>query len=106
MVVLRHTGAFSTAYGHLSGFAKGLKPGMRVNQGDIIGFVGATGWATGPHLHYEFRVGGEARNPVAVALPPAEPIPASELAAYRTHSAALVARLDMLGSSQLAALSE
>lgn len=106
MVVLRHTGAFSTAYGHLSGFAKGLKPGMRVSQGDVIGFVGATGWATGPHLHYEFRVGGEARNPVAVALPPAQPIPANELAAYRSHAAALVARLDMLGSSQVAALGE
>lgn len=106
MVVIRHTGAFSTAYGHLSGFAKGLKPGARVSQGDVIGFVGATGWATGPHLHYEFRVGGEARNPVAVALPPAQPIPASELGAYRSHAAALVARLDMLGSSQFAALGE
>ena len=58
-IILKHRGRYSTAYAHLSRFAKGLRKGKRVNQGDIIGYVGSTGLATGPHLHYEFRVNGD-----------------------------------------------
>jgi len=106
IIVLRHSGNYSTAYAHLSSFSRGLRQGMRVAQGDVIGLVGATGWATGPHLHYEFRVGGIARNPIAVALPPAQPVPAGELATYRVHAEPLLTRLDLLGSSDLVALRE
>lgn len=74
LVVLKHRGTISTAYGHLSGFAKGIKRGRRVKQGEVIGYVGATGLATGPHLHYEFRVAGVQRNPLTVPMPRSYPI--------------------------------
>jgi murein DD-endopeptidase MepM/ murein hydrolase activator NlpD len=74
VVMIRHAGTYSTVYAHLSRFGAGAKTGARVRQGDTIGYVGQTGWATGPHLHYEFRIGGEARNPLSLALPTATPI--------------------------------
>jgi murein DD-endopeptidase MepM/ murein hydrolase activator NlpD len=75
VVMLKHRGQYTTVYAHLSRFASNLRSGARVRQGDTIGHVGQTGWATGPHLHYEFRIGGEARNPMSVALPTAVPVP-------------------------------
>jgi murein DD-endopeptidase MepM/ murein hydrolase activator NlpD len=75
-VEIRHGGGITTLYGHLSGFAPGIRNGTRVHQGQPIGFVGATGWATGPHLHYEFRVAGIFQDPLRVALPKAEPVAA------------------------------
>jgi murein DD-endopeptidase MepM/ murein hydrolase activator NlpD len=92
-VVLQHGGAFSTLYAHLSRFAAGMKPGVRVAQGDVIGYVGQTGWATGPHLHYEFRVNNEQRNPMTIALPTAQPLPAASRAAYLERVAVLSAQL-------------
>jgi murein DD-endopeptidase MepM/ murein hydrolase activator NlpD len=74
VIELQHRGAFSTLYAHLSRIAPQVKNGGRVMQGDVIGYVGQTGWATGPHLHYEFRVSGEQRNPLTVALPNGEPL--------------------------------
>lgn len=74
-VEIRHGGGVTTLYAHLSGFAKGIRAGARVRQGDPIGFVGATGYATGPHLHYEFKMGGIHQDPMRVALPKAEPVP-------------------------------
>jgi murein DD-endopeptidase MepM/ murein hydrolase activator NlpD len=82
VVIVRHGGQYSTLYGHLSRFAKGVTAGARVNQGDTIGHVGQTGWATGPHLHYELRVANEPRNPQAIALPVAETVPLSQRGAY------------------------
>ena len=80
-VHIQHRGAFSTIYAHLSRIAPDVKPGARVVQGDVIGSVGQTGWATGPHLHYEFRVDNEPRDPLTVALPNGEPLsPASRSA--------------------------
>ena len=64
LVVLRHQSNYTTWYGHLSGFAKGLRKGMRVAQSETIGYVGATGLATGPHLHYEFRINDVHQNPL------------------------------------------
>ena len=104
LVVLRHTGRTTTLYAHLRGIARGVRPGARLAQGETVGFVGQTGWATGPHLHYEFRVGGEARNPLAVALPAAHPVAAHELPAYRSHATPLIGRLDLLAQSDLALL--
>jgi len=82
VVVLKHDGAITTLYGHMSRFAGGIRAGARVSQGDTIGYVGQTGWATGPHVHYEFRVGNVARNPQTIALPAAEAVPAAQRAAY------------------------
>ena len=91
----RHDGAVTTLYGHMSRFASGLKAGTRVSQGDVIGYVGQTGWATGPHVHYEFRVGDVARNPQTVALPAAEPVPPAQRAAF---AAAIAPATEMLAA--------
>jgi murein DD-endopeptidase MepM/ murein hydrolase activator NlpD len=103
-VIVRHNGQYTTTYAHLSRFAAGIRRGMRVTQGDAVGFVGQTGWATGPHLHYEFRIAGQARNPFSIAMPAAVPVPAHELAAFREEAAPLIARLDLLANSNLALL--
>lgn len=102
VVVLRHQGQYSTVYAHMSRFAQGLKPGLRVAQGDLIGFVGQSGWATGPHLHYEFHIAGQARNPLTIALPVALPIAPRELNAYLGHVQPLLAHLGLLGATRLA----
>lgn len=104
LIILGHPGKYSTAYGHLSGFAKGLRRGRRVIQGEIIGYVGMTGLATGPHLHYEFRVGGAQVDPLKVALPVAEPIAPRLVPAFKAASEPLVTRLDLLRPVNLARL--
>ena len=74
-IEIRHSGGIVTLYAHLSGLAPGVKRGARIRQGQVIGFVGATGWATGPHLHYEFKIAGIHHNPMRVALPKSTPLP-------------------------------
>lgn len=74
LIELRHTNGITTRYGHLSGFARGVRAGARVRQGDVVGFVGSSGLASGPHLHYEFRVNGVARDSRRVALGNGEPV--------------------------------
>lgn len=103
-VILRHGGQNSTLYAHLNHFARGIRRGVRVAQGETIGAVGQTGWATGPHVHYEFRVGGVARNPLTIALPAARPVPAAQMDAFRNHAAELVPQLDLLARTNLALL--
>lgn len=104
LVVLRHQSKYSTHYGHLSGFASGLRKGVRVSQGDVIGYVGMTGWATGPHLHYEFRINDVHQNPLAVALPSAPPLNPAEIVEFRNHAEPLTVRLDQIRSRNLALL--
>lgn len=104
VVILRHRGRYSTLYAHLSRVAPHVRPGTRVDQGDVIGHVGSTGWATGPHLHYEFRVAGRARNPYAIAMPAGEPVPEALLPDFRLHATPLVARLELLATQPLARL--
>jgi murein DD-endopeptidase MepM/ murein hydrolase activator NlpD len=104
LVIVRHQGHYETVYGHLSGFAAGLRKGMRIAQGDVVGYVGATGLATGPHLHYEFRVDGVHRNPLTVALPTVLPLAANQLAQFRDQAQAMLARLEIIRSSNLALL--
>jgi murein DD-endopeptidase MepM/ murein hydrolase activator NlpD len=104
VVVLRHHGGITTAYAHLSGFAGDVRKGARVAQGDTIGFVGATGWATGPHLHYEFRVNNQHRNPLTIAMPAAEPVPADRMGAFNAIAQPLAAQLELLADVRLAAL--
>lgn len=104
LIVLQHQGQYSTAYGHLSGFAKGLHKGSHVNQGDVIGFVGMTGMATGPHLHYEFRVAGVQRNPLSLNIPTAIPLNAQQKAEFAGVAKPLLARLELLRGTNLASL--
>ena len=94
-VELQHGGSYGTRYGHLSRFAKGLHTGQKVKQGDVIAFVGATGLATGPHLHYEFLVNGVQKNSRTVDLPKAEPVPAKERARFVAATKPLVAQLQL-----------
>ncbi|MGZ5036580.1 MAG: peptidoglycan DD-metalloendopeptidase family protein [Usitatibacter sp.] len=75
-IEIRHGSGITTLYGHLSAFAAGIRSGTRVHQGEVIGYVGMTGFATGPHLHYEFKLAGIHQDPLRVALPKADPVPA------------------------------
>jgi murein DD-endopeptidase MepM/ murein hydrolase activator NlpD len=104
LIVLGHHGGYSTYYAHLRNFALGLRAGSRVVQGEIIGYVGQTGWASGPHLHYEFHLHNQNRNPLTMVFPAAQPILAIELAAFRRTAEPLIARLDLLKNSDLALL--
>ncbi|MGB7543403.1 MAG: peptidoglycan DD-metalloendopeptidase family protein [Burkholderiales bacterium] len=104
VIVLRHRGGYSTYYAHLSRFAHGIRRGTRVAQGDVIGYVGKTGWATGPHLHYEFRVNNQYRNPLTIAFPAGQPVPPQQLAAFRQAVGPLAADLDLLKNTDLALL--
>lgn len=101
-IVIKHQNRISTLYGHLSRFAPGLHRGQKVSQGQIIGFVGMTGLATGPHLHYELLVNGQHRDPLKVALPGAASIAKEYKASFFAHSVPLVAQLDLLNASRLA----
>jgi len=100
VVILRHSGQYSTVYAHLSRIA--VRRGQRVEQNDTVGFVGQTGWATGPHLHYEFRVAGVARNPFSIAMPAAAPVAAQDLPAFLDQTRPLVTQLDLLANGELA----
>lgn len=101
-VELRHGGGITTLYGHLSGFATGVRTGTRVRQGDPVAFVGATGWATGPHLHYEFKIAGVHQDPMKVALPKATPVPARLKARFDAEATEAGARVAMVrGNSSL-----
>ncbi len=104
LIIVKHNDQYETAYGHLSNFAKGLKKGSRVNQSDIIGYVGMTGMATGPHLHYELRVNGVQRDPAKVILPTAPPIAKKDASAFQNQAASLIARLDIMRNLYLASL--
>ena len=92
-VVLQHGEQFMTKYLHLSKFARGVKQGNKVRQGQVIGYVGATGWATGPHLHYEFLVNGVHQNPRTVKLPDATPVPPGEIERFEHQVSPLLTLL-------------
>ncbi len=93
-VVIQHGEQFQTKYLHLSKFGSGIKGGTRVRQGQVIGYVGSTGWATGPHLHYEFLLNGVHKNPRTVALPKANPVPRNERGRFNEAATPLLAMLD------------
>ena len=101
-IIVKHSGKYSTLYAHLSRYKKGLKRARTVNQGQVIGYVGKTGLATGPHLHYEFRVNNRHHNPLTVKLPGAENVPPAEMNKFKIHSSYLFALLDTFDSEQLA----
>lgn len=101
-VTISHQGRVTTVYGHLSRFAKGLRRGQRVAQGDVVGYVGMTGMTTGPHLHYEFRVDGQQRDPLRIALPDAQPVNAASMTKFQLAADSLVTRLNLLRNTNLA----
>jgi murein DD-endopeptidase MepM/ murein hydrolase activator NlpD len=96
LVEIEHSRSVVTVYGHLSRFAPGTRVGAHVTQGQVIAYVGMTGLATGPHLHYEYRVNGVFKNPQTVVLPGAEPIDANWRADFLARSAPLLATLDLI----------
>ena len=102
VVMVNHQGRYSTVYGHLSRFANGLHRGQRVSQGELIAYVGSTGLATGPHLHYEFKINGQHYDPLRVALPDARPINALQKAQFQAATSTLSSRLSMLSGNYLA----
>jgi murein DD-endopeptidase MepM/ murein hydrolase activator NlpD len=93
-IILAHNNNVSTLYGHLSRFAKRLHWGTRVEQGQVIGYVGMTGLATGPHLHYEYLSNGVHRNPQTLRLPGGDPLPAESLRKFLNQTAPLLAALN------------
>jgi murein DD-endopeptidase MepM/ murein hydrolase activator NlpD len=101
LVVIQHGERFETKYAHLSSYARGVRVGTRVKQGDIIGYVGSTGGATGPHLHYEFLIDGSHRNPRTVhdQLPKAESVPAEEMPRFLQQSQILLTQLNTITSA-------
>ena len=103
-IVIQHGEQYTTKYLHLSAFGKRIKPGQSVRQGQTIGYVGATGWATAPHLHYEFLVTGVHRNPKTVSLPKALPIAKDELERFRDSVSPVMARLESISGKGYASL--
>ena len=101
-IIVKHGEKYSTLYAHMSRFRKGMKRGQPVKQGQVIGYVGKSGLATGPHLHYEFRMNGVHRNPVTVPLPQADSISVAETDEFRLHSSYLLALLDNPDAALLA----
>lgn len=103
LVIIKHAGGFETKYAHLSKYGNGIKKGRRVRQGDIIGYVGSTGSATGPHLHYEFLMSGVHQNPRTIIdkLPKAESIDSGEMDRFRTQTADLLKRFSDMNGTRL-----
>ncbi len=105
-VIIQHGQGIQTLYGHMNAFAKGMRNGARVTQGEVIGYVGSTGLASGPHLHYEFHVNGQVRNPVTVPLPKAIGIDKTELARFNETTRPLIAKLDQFKSNNRLAVAK
>lgn len=96
LVIIRHGPLYSTAYAHMSRIAPGMRRGTRVAQGELIGYVGNTGWSSGPHLHYEFRVNNEARDPASIVLPQTAALSAAELSRFSQQAADMTHRFAMM----------
>ena len=101
-IIIKHGGRYSTLYAHMSRYKKGMRAGKTVKQGQIIGYVGRSGRATGSHLHYEFRVNGVHRNPLTVRLPNAAPIKKQYRNNFAQIASSLLAQLDMHKQTRVA----
>lgn len=102
MVIIDHGRGYTTRYGHMSSFASGQSVGTYVEKGEVIGYVGMTGLATGPHVHYEFRINGTPKNPETVDLPGAPPLPDTLMAEFKQHIKPLLAQINSLEQIKLA----
>jgi len=103
-IIIKHGSAYSTLYAHMRSYNKSSRIGSRVKQGQVIGYIGSTGLATGPHLHFEFRVNGVHRNPLTVRLPKASPLAKKYRPDFEQQASEMVARLDLIKSNSLALL--
>ncbi|MGB5177573.1 MAG: peptidoglycan DD-metalloendopeptidase family protein [Gammaproteobacteria bacterium] len=101
-IIVQHGTRYSTLYAHMSKYRGGLKNGSRIKQGQTIGYVGSTGLATGPHLHYELRVDGTHRDPLRVKLPGADPLNKKYMADFTSRAEALIAQIDLVRDVQVA----
>ncbi|MBA1273419.1 peptidoglycan DD-metalloendopeptidase family protein [Pseudomonas azotifigens] len=101
-IVIQHGNRYRTLYAHMQGFAKGVRNGSSVKQGQIIGYIGTTGLSTGPHLHYEFQVDGVHVDPLGLKLPMADPIAKNEKQRFMQMSQPLMARMDQERATMLA----
>jgi murein DD-endopeptidase MepM/ murein hydrolase activator NlpD len=101
-LIIQHGSGYQTLYAHMNGFRRGLKVGSYVRQGQIIGYVGSSGLATGPHLHYEFRINGVHRNPLTIKFPDAEPIKSKYKSDFTVDTAGMLALLDILSNTAVA----
>ena len=101
-IILQHGSKYSTLYAHLNGYAKGSRSGQKVRQGQIIGYIGSTGLATGPHLHYEFRVNGVHRNPLTVKFPTAEPLAKKYMGDFKQVADRMLAQIETHKKTRLA----
>ncbi|MEX2311931.1 MAG: peptidoglycan DD-metalloendopeptidase family protein [Rhodospirillales bacterium] len=103
-VLLRHNGTYETAYAHMNGFARGIRTGTRVEQGQIIGYVGTTGRSTGPHLHYEVLMSGNQVNPLRVKMPSGRSLEGKELAGFQEFRAEQDRLLASLKGTEIATI--
>lgn len=99
-IEISHWNNITTAYAHMSRFASGIRNGTKVAQGQVIGYVGSTGWSTGPHLHYEFRVKGVPRDPMSVDIPNTQALTGPELQRFHTVSADISHRFALLNPAK------
>ncbi|XZG69561.1 peptidoglycan DD-metalloendopeptidase family protein [Chitinibacteraceae bacterium HSL-7] len=102
MIEIRHSGKYSTLYGHMNGFAPGIRSGMQIKQGDLIGYVGSTGRSTGPHLHYEFKVAGTQVDPTKIELPRLKSLDPRQMARFREASRQYQNKLALLSRTAVA----
>jgi murein DD-endopeptidase MepM/ murein hydrolase activator NlpD len=100
VVVIKHWSNYSTAYAHMSRFASSMRKGAHVSQGEVIGYVGMTGWSTGPHLHYEFRVNNKPRDPLSVDVPNAQPLTVAERHRFQTVASDMLHRFALLSPTE------
>ncbi len=101
VVIVDHGRGYSTLYAHMNGFKKGLKKGSKVSQGEVVGYVGSTGYATGPHLHYEFKINGIAQNSLTVDLPTSDPLNKKELLAFKNNVKTLSVNMAMVKGNNI-----
>ncbi|MEW6676269.1 MAG: M23 family metallopeptidase, partial [Nitrospirota bacterium] len=106
LVIIRHPNGYKTYYGHLSKIRKGIKRGIKVKQGQVIGYVGATGLATGPHLHYEIRINNKPVNPLVLKLPQGKKIPEKIMAEFRNLKSQIDTQLASISIHPVFALTE
>jgi murein DD-endopeptidase MepM/ murein hydrolase activator NlpD len=102
MIKIKHDNQFSSIYGHMLKFQKGLSKGSKVKRGQVIGYVGQTGLASGPHCHYEFHIRNNPKNPTTVDLPKSAPIPMKEMASFKANTGTLLAHLKLFEEANVA----
>jgi murein DD-endopeptidase MepM/ murein hydrolase activator NlpD len=98
VVMIKHNGTYSTTYGHLSRIARGIKRGAKVEQGQVVGYVGSTGLSTGAHLHYELKVNGRLVNPLSIKPLPSKSLKRDEMMEFKTVKNDIMARLSLIGN--------